>query len=102
MSKGYTVRPWKPINGTGQALTVPNGGHVESTAVGSSTYAVWLSVITGNCLVKITNGGTAASASTDMLLKTTDPGVWVGVMPGDKVSAWGLAAGTLYMCEGTQ
>lgn len=101
MSKGYTVKPWKPIEGTGQALTVPNGSTVTSAAVGANTYAIWLSVITGNCLVRISHPGTAASASTDMLIKTTDPGVWVGVMPGDKVSAWGLAAGTLYMCEGT-
>ena len=60
-------------------------------------------MITGNCLVRIQRtGGTVASATTDMLLKTTDPGVWVGVIPGDIISAWGLAAGTLYMCEGSQ
>lgn len=77
---------------------MPNGGHVESSAVGAETRALALSVITGNCLVRISKAS-IASASLDFLIKTTDPPIILGCSPGDKVSAWGLAAGTLQMCE---
>lgn len=99
---GWTViAPWRAIEGSGQALTVPNGSTVTSTAVGSQTYAVLLSVITGNCLVRISKAGNAATTTTDVLVKTTDPPIVLSIRPGEKVSAYGLAAGTLYMCEMT-
>jgi len=67
--------------------------------MGAQTRAVALSVITGNCVVTITSGGSAASASKDFLVKVSDPPLVLACSPGDKVSAWGLAAGTLYICE---
>ena len=57
--------PVRLIDGATQVLTVPNAGNVTSAAVGSQTYAVRLSVITGNCLVRITHAGTAATVSRD-------------------------------------
>jgi|SRR5581483_1767590 len=105
MSKGYTVAPWRPVVGTGQKLTVPLTGNVTSAAVGSQTRAILLSVITGNCLVRITQAGTNAADSTgnfDALIKTTDIPLILACSPGDKVNAYGIAAGTLYMNELTQ
>jgi len=91
--------PVRLIDGATQVLTVPNAGNVTSAAVGSQTYAVRLSVITGNCLVRITHAGTAATVSQGALIKTTDIGAIFACAPGDKVSAFGLAAGTLYLDE---
>jgi hypothetical protein len=67
--------------------------------MGSETYAVRLSAITGNVVVTIANGGKAATATKDVLIKSTDDPVVLGCAPGDKVSAWGLAAATLYIVE---
>jgi len=91
--------PYRLLDGATQVLTVPNGSTVTSNAVGTQTYAVRLSVITGNCLVRITHAGTAATASQGALIKTTDIGAIFACGPGDKVNAFGLAAGTLYMDE---
>jgi len=103
VSKGYTVAPWRIIDGTGQSLTVPNGSTVTSSAVGAETRAIHLALqptatATG-CLVRLTQAGTAATASKDFLIKTTDPPLVLACSPGDKVSAYGLAACTLQMCE---
>lgn len=105
MSKGVTTAPWRPIPGTGQVLTVPLSGNVASAAVGAQTRAVLLSVITGNCTIRITQAGTNATNATggfDALLKTTDPPLVLALSPGDKVNAFGIAAGTLYLNELTQ
>lgn len=102
MSKGYTVAPWRPLAGSGQALTVPLSGNVTSAAVGAETRAVRLTVITGNCTIRITQAGTAATNTTggfDCMLKTTDGPLLVGCSPGDKINAFGIAAGTLYLSE---
>lgn len=99
MSKGYTVAPWRLIDGSVQALTVPLSGNVTSSAVGGQTRAVLLSVITGNCTVRITNAGTAATASQGTIIRTTDPPLPIACSPGDKINAWGIAAGTLYVTE---
>lgn len=95
------VSPWKVIQGTGQSLSVSNATASSFTnAVGSSTQAILLSVITANCLVTITHAASsAATATTDVLIKYTDPPMILGCNPGDKVSAYGLAACTLYLAE---
>lgn len=105
MSKGYTTAPWRPIAGTGQSLALNNGSDAGFTnAVGAQTRAIQLSLApaatASGCLVKITQAGTAATATTDILIKTTDTGLVIGCSPGDRVHAWGLAASlTLYMVE---
>ncbi len=104
MSKGLTIAPWRPIFGSGQSLAVSSGASSTfSNAVGSQTYAIALSLAptataTG-CLVSISHAGTAATATHDILIKTTDPLRVFACGPGDKVSAYGLAACTLYLTE---
>lgn len=90
---------YRLIDGTTQVIAYTSTGTAASTAVGNQTYAVRLSCITGNCLVRINKPGTAASASQGALLKSTDYPVVFLCAPGDKVNIYGLAAGTLYMDE---
>lgn len=105
MSKGYTSAPWKPIPGTGQVLALSNGADAGFTnAMGAQTRAIWLALepaaTASGCLITISQAGTATTVSTDILLKTTDPGVVLGCSPGDKIHAWGLAASLkLHLCE---
>jgi len=93
--------PWRAQDGKTQVLTVPLNGTVASSAVGAQTYAVMLSVITGNCMVRV-NQGIAASASQGILVKTTDPPLVLACGATDKVEAFGIAAGTLYVNELTR
>lgn len=97
MSKGYTTAPWRPIPGTGQTLALSSGADTGFTnAVGAQTRCIWLSMepaaTASGCLVTVSQAGTAATATGDLFLKTTDPGLLVMCSPGDKVHAWGLAA----------
>lgn len=95
---GWTpISPWKVKDGSGQTVPYTLSGTASSTAVGAQTYAVSLSCITGNCVVRI--GANAATATKDVLLKSTDPARVLGCAPGDKVNVFGIAAGTLYMAE---
>ena len=105
MSKGVTTAPWRPIPGTGQSLALNNGSSAKFTnAVGPQTRAISLSLApaatASGCLVRISTAGTAATATLDILVKTTDPPLILGCSPGDQVTAWGLAASlTLYLTE---
>lgn len=92
---------WRPIAGSGRSLAVSSGANsTDTVAMGLQSYACQLSAITGNVLVTISHAGnTAATATTDMLVKSTDPPIQVACAPGDKVSAWGLGAATLYIVE---
>ncbi len=90
--------PWRPIDGSGQAIAYTLAGTAASAPVGAHTYAVRLSCITGNCMVRI-NNGKVATAALDVLLKTTDPAIELKIAPGQVVEVYGIAAGTLYMCE---
>jgi hypothetical protein len=104
---GWTpIAPWKVIPGTGQSLAVSSGASSTFTnAVGSQTRCIQLSfaptatAASSNCTVRISQAGTAATAVLDLLVKGTDPPVLVGCEPGDKVSAWGIVAGVLYLTE---
>lgn len=92
-----TVAPWKPILGSGQSKAFTSGASATFTnAVGARTHAIYISAITANCLVKL---ATAATATTDLLVKSTDGPTVIGCSPGDVVSVWGLGAGTAYLCE---
>ena len=104
MSKGYTVAPWRPIPGTGQSLAVASGSSSTFTnAVGSQTRAIWLNLTAAaaaQAVIRITQAGTAATATLDLMIKWTDPPIVIGCSPGDKVSAFGVtAASTLYLTE---
>lgn len=101
--------PWRIIDGSGQSLSVGSGSSstftnaVGAAALGGETRAIALSLAptataTG-ALVRIIKAGTAATASLDLLIKTTDPPLILAVTPGDKVSCYGLAACTAYLTE---
>lgn len=95
--------PWRIIDGSGQSLAVTTSSATFTNAVGSETRAIAISLApiataTG-ALVKIDKAGSAATASQDLLVKTTDPPLIIGVSPGDKVSCLGLAACTAYLTE---
>jgi hypothetical protein len=102
---GWTpVSPWKVIPGSGQSLA--NAGSTSTTftnAMGAQTRAIAISLAptatATAALVTITHNGAASSATTDILVKTTDPPLILGCDPGDKVSVWGLAAVTAYLTE---
>jgi hypothetical protein len=104
---GWTpLSPWKPIAGSGQSLAVGAGASSTfANAVGGETRCIQLSfaptatAASSNCVVRISPAGTAASATLDLLVKGTDPPLYIGCDPGDKVSAWGIVAGVLYLTE---
>lgn len=108
MAGATKVAPWKPIAGTGQSLGLSSGASAAFTnAVGLQTYAVYISLApaatAAGAIFKLSQAGTAASATLDILVKTTDPPLLVGCAPGDKITGWGLAAGlTAYIVELTQ
>ena len=107
---GWTpISPWKIIAGSGQTLTVNSGSSsaftnpVGAASLGGHTQAIAISLAptataTG-CLVKITKAATAATASQDFFIKTTDPPMILGCVPGDVVTCYGLAACTAYLTE---
>lgn len=81
---------FRPVAGTGQTLAI-GAASVSSTAIPAGTFYVRLSA-TGNCHVQV---GTAPTAvSTDMLVKATDPPVFVRVQPGEKIAVIQDAAST--------
>jgi hypothetical protein len=101
---------WHAKPGSGQSLAVSSGS--------SSTFANALNALGDNqtraflislaptatatgALVKVSQAGTAATATSDILIKTTDPPLLLECAPGDKVSCYGLAACTAYLCEMT-
>jgi len=102
---GWTpISPWRIIDGSGQSLAVSAAASSTFTnAMGAETRAIALSLAptataTG-ALVRINKAGTAATATLDRLIKTTDPPQIIAVSPGDKVSCYGLAACTAYLTE---
>lgn len=79
---------------------------MSCTAFGTETYAIAVSLAyaataTGALLAISPGGANAATATADILIKTTNFPVILGCAPGDKVRAYGLAAGTLYVTEMT-
>ena len=110
MSKGYTVAPWRLKPGLGQSLAVSSGSASKFTnnfGADGQTRAVYVSLAptttaTG-CLIEVSHAGaTTATATSGLLVKTTDPPLLLMVTPGDNISAYGLAACTLYVDELTQ
>lgn len=110
MSKGYTIQPWRPIAGTGQSITVPAGSSsaaASCAAFGASTRAIAVSLqptatATWANISISQAGATAATATGDLCIKTTDPPLIVGAFQGDKLRVYGGAAATLILTELTQ
>jgi len=107
---GVRAIPWRPIPGSGQSLAVGSGASSTFTNkmglnLNYQTHALVLSLAptataTG-CLIKVSQTGTAATAVLDLLVKTTDPPLIISCATGDEISAYGLAACTLYLTEVT-
>lgn len=85
------------VPGSGQNLTI-GAASVASAAVGVATYAVRVTA-TGNC--HITRGTAPVATAIDFLLKATDPGITIGIRPGEKIAVIQDAAstGTLNIVE---
>lgn len=104
---GWTpLSPWKIIEGTGRSVAVANGSSTkDATAMGAQTRACQLTLAPQTtamaATVTITNAGNeAATATKDLVLKSTDPPLVIGCAPGDQIQVWGLGAtGTLYITE---
>lgn len=103
---GWTpISPWKIIPGTGRSVAVGSGSNATDTiAIGKQSRACALSLAPAAtayvALITIAQGGTAATATTDMAIKSGDPPLILSCAPGDKVSVWGVGAtGTLYVTE---
>jgi hypothetical protein len=88
---------YRTIPGTDQAVAFTNSGSAQSSAVGANTYAILLSC-TSNVHIEI--GASPVASSTTWLLKSTDPGLMLGISPGEKIAARGdSGSGTLYVVE---
>lgn len=97
------IAPLKVIAGSGQLLALSGTTAAAFSAVGAQTRAVALALAptataTG-CTVTITHAGTAATTSTDLFIKTTDPPIIVGCGPGDIVNMKPLASCNAYLTE---
>jgi hypothetical protein len=106
---GWTpLSPWKIIAGSGQTLSVTTSDGAFTNALGAASlgaqtraFAISLeptATATG-ATVRVTNAGTAATAALDFFIKTTDPPMILGCLPGDKVHVIGVAACTAHLCE---
>lgn len=78
------------IIGSGQNIAI-GVASVQSAAVGLATFAVRVSAL-GNCHIRIDTNPTAVA--TDFLLKASDPGVTLGIRPGEKIAVIQDGAGT--------
>ena len=93
---------WRPKKSTGVLAALTNGADIAVATIGANTYAVQLSATGANCMVRISPDGAAATATADILVKASDPPQVYACQPGDKIHAWGLAAGaSLNSCEVT-
>jgi hypothetical protein len=102
MAKHLPLAFPRPIPGTGQSKTLTSGADAAMTNAISKGFMVQLSCTTFPCLVTISQAGTAATSSGDVLLKTSDPPLVLACQPGDKIHAWGLGgASILYAVEMT-
>jgi hypothetical protein len=111
MSKGYTPKPWRPIPGSGQSLSLTSGtaatfaNALGAAAFGAATYAFAIRLSPAAtayiATVTVTKAGTAATASTDYPISSSDYSQVIGCAPGDKVSVYQASGSTqtAYLCE---
>lgn len=102
-------RPWRIIPGTGQELAAQASGSAGNfTKVGKQTYVVAVRVQPSAtpyvATVTISAAGTAATASTDYPISSSDPTTTFVCAPGDIVSVYQASgsAQNIYMCELTR
>lgn len=104
---GWTATaPFRPIAGTGQSLSLTSGTAATFTnKMGLQTHAFVFKFSPGTTAyigtLAISQAGTAATASTDYPVASTDIPVIVGCAPGDKVSVYQASGSTqtAYLCE---
>lgn len=96
--------PWRPIAGSGQslALTAASTNYEFANAVSPQTYAVMISLAPAAtaAYALVRTDGSAATATTDVMIKTTDPPLVLTIAPNTKVNVWTSAAsGTAFLVE---
>lgn len=96
----------KIIAGSGQSLSLTSGSAASFTnKVGSQTYLVAVKLAPAAtafiATVRISQAGTAATASTDYAIASSDPPQILGCNPGDKVNVLQSSGSTAtaYLCE---
>lgn len=103
---GMRIAQWRPIAGSGQSLTLAaSTNQAFANPIGSQTYAIAVSLAPAStaayALVTISaaNGGTgtAATASKDYMIKTSDPPQILACTPGEIVNVYSSATGTAFM-----
>jgi hypothetical protein len=99
--------PLRIINGSGQSVTAGAAGSQTFTnAVGTQTQAIAVRLAPAAtaylATVRVSDAGTAATASIDYPIASTDQAQLIGVAPGQKVSIYFSAAGSAVMCELTR
>jgi len=89
---------WKTLLGSDQKLACTNTASAASSAFGSATYAILLSC-DQNMHIQIGESPTATTST--WLLKSTDPGLILGVTQGQKIAGRcdSAATGNLYIVE---
>lgn len=99
--------PLRVVNGSGQSVTAGAAGSQTFTnAVGTQTHAIAVRLAPAAtaylATVRISDAGTAGTASTDYPIASSDPTQLIGIAPGQKVSIYFGAAGSAVMCELTR
>ena len=102
------VALWRPIAGSGQVLTLAaTTNQAFANAVGSQTYAIAISLqpesTAAYALITISapnaGTGTAATASKDFMIKTSDPPQYFACTPGEIVNVYSSAIGKAFLTE---
>lgn len=87
---------YRTIPGSDQAVAFTSAASAQSAAIVTG-YAVLLSC-TQNVHIEVGVNPTATAST--WMLKSTDPGLIIGLSPGEKIAVRGdTASGTLYMVE---
>lgn len=106
MAHAIEIRPWRPIDGSGQTVSLTSGtAGAFANAVGNETYAIAFKLAPAAtayiAFVRISAAGTNAAANTDFPVASTDPPQIFRITPGEKVSVYQASGSTesAYMCE---
>lgn len=105
---GMPIAQWRPVPGSGQSLSLTGSAAATfANAIGAVTkqqvYAIAVKLAPAStayiATIVISKAGTAATASTDYPIASTDPPQILACAPGDQVSVYAGANGTAYLCE---
>ena len=98
-SRRGSSQRFRQVEGNDQKVAV-GATSAQSAAVGPQTYAVLLSCST-NCHILF--GTNPVATTSNWLFKATDPGLILGINPGEKIAVIeDSAVGSLYIMELTQ